>query len=272
MGTLTDAYCGFVDDTFHRRRFDRIDRYVAEDYRVVDLFRPDRTQGRAGVRAYGEQVAGGIREVRYEVVDAVEVRDRLATRYVVTGRTTDGQRVAVSGLSLHHGNDGRLARSWHVADQRDLGIHSEDDLPGELADRWMVPVGVDIGPLGSRHRQLVDRLYGASGAVADDVLDPDYLPFDPFADRIGPGGTRAINRALARELTDVSFHILDAFEDDQRLATRFAVRGRRGGRTVTVAGVSLNRFRGDRITHAWIYARYGGLSELARRVAAGLAS
>lgn len=267
MGTLTDAYCGFVDDVFHRRRFDRLERYVAEDYRVIDLFRPDRAPGRAGIRAYGEQVAAGIGEVRYEIVDAVEVPDRLATRYVVTGRTRAGERVAVSGLSLHHGLDGRLARSWHVADQRDLGVYSEDDLPVELAERWMVPVGVDIGPLGTRHRLLVDRLYGRGGAGVGDLLDPEYLAYDPFAERLGPGGTVAINRAFTRELTDVTFHILDAFEDATRLATRFAVRGRRGDRTVTVAGVSINRFRGDRITHAWIYARYGALSALARQAA-----
>ena len=53
-----------------------------------------------------------------------------------------------------------------------------------------------------------------------------------------------------------------------RLATRFAVRGRRDGRDVTVPGVSINEVKDGRLTRAWIYARYGRLAPLARTAAA----
>lgn len=264
MGNLIAAYCGLIDDIFHRRRLDRIERHVTDDYQVDDVFRPARGHGRTGLRAYAETVLSGFSEVRYDVTHAVEVGHRLAIRYVVTARDPAGRRVAATGLSLHHGRAGRLARSWHVADQRDLGVYSEDDVPAATLTRWMTPAAdVQVGPLGLEHRTLVARLYRQPGPV-DDVLDADYLPCDPFAERLGVGGTVAINRALRTELADVTFHILDAFEDDHRLATRFAVSGRRGGKAVTIPGVSINEFEDGRIARAWIYCRYGRLAKLVR--------
>jgi hypothetical protein len=266
MGTLTDVYVGLVDDVFHRRRYDRLARYLVDDYQVLDVFRPGRGAGPAGMRAHGEGAVAGVHDVRYDVIDAVEVGDRLATRYLVSGRDARGARVVASGLSLHHGRDGRLARSWHVGDQRDLGVYDEDDPPLDLVDRWMTSAPVSVGPLGACHRAMIDRFYGQEGSV-DDLVDPDYLPCDPFAERVGVGGTVAINRAMRASLEGARFHILDAFEDASRLATRFAVRGRLDGREITIPGVSINEFRAGRVAHAWIYCRYGTLTALARRAA-----
>jgi predicted ester cyclase len=266
MGTLTDVYANLVDDLFHRRRFDRLALYLADDYQVVDAYRPGRGGGVDGMRAHGMRALTGYHDVRYDIVDSVEVGDRLATRYVVVARDSKGGRVAASGLSLHHGRDGRLARSWHVGDQRDLGVYDEDELAPELLDRWMTSAPVDVGPLGGRHRTLVDRLY-VQHAPVDDLVTADHLAYDPFADRLGIAGTVAINRALRAALTDVRFHILDAFEDGSRLATRFALRGRREGREVTVPGVSINEVKDGRLSRAWIYARYGRLAPLVRAAA-----
>ena len=264
MGTLIAVYRGLIDDIFHRRRLDRIERYVTDDYQVDDVFRPERGHGRTGLRDHAETALSGFREVRYDVTDAVEVGHRLATRYVVTARDPAGRRVAATGLSLHHARAGRLARSWHVGDQRDLGVYSELDVPPDTLTRWMTPADdIQIGPLGLDHRTLVARLYRELGPV-DDVLDADYLPCDPFAERLGAGGTVAINRALRTGLADVTFHILDAFEDEHRLATRFAVSGRRRGEAVTLPGVSINEFEDGRIARAWIYCRYGRLATLVR--------
>jgi hypothetical protein len=254
-----------IDDAFHRRRTDRLEQYMTSDYRVVDATRPERAGGLDGQRAHIEGVLEGFEELRYDVVDAFEAGDRLAVRYVISARDREGRRVAASGVSLHHGADGLLRRSWHLGDQRDLGLAADGEPDAALVDRWCARAdGGGGGVLAQRYRLAVDRLWGVPRAMGE-LVHPDYLVHDPFAPR--PGGRTGLDdfhAALRAEYEEPSYQVLDSVEVRDRLATRFVLRGTYRGEPATILGLSINHFQEGRFHKAWIYCRYGRLAEVAR--------
>ena len=263
MPTLAGSYRDLIDDAFHRRRTDRLDQYVTYDYSVVDANRPARTGGVDGLRAHCERAVEGFTEVRYDLVDTFEAGDRLAVRYVLTARDREGRRVAASGLSLHHGQGGLLRRSWHLGDQRDLGVAFDGEPEPELVTRWTANADGGGGPLAQRYKLAVDRLWGVPRPLGD-LVQPDYLVHDPFAPR--PGGKTGLDDFHARvraELAEPTYQVLDSFEVRDRLATRFVIRGLHRDEPATILGLSINHFTEGRFHRAWIYCRYGRLAEVA---------
>lgn len=270
MGTLIDAYREMIDDGFHRGRFDRFDDYLTDDYTVIDLARPDRAGGVDGTRAHIARVRTGVRQLRYEILDAFEVGDRMAVRYLVTGEAiADGRRLVCTGISFHHGQDGRLRRSWNVGDQRDLGVSADDEPAPALVERWAGPPVPAEGVLARRYAALVERMYGGGAARhIDDLLHADYLPYDPFAARPGGDAAEGFHVCFRQQFDDIRYDVLDSFEVDDRLATRYLLRGVVGGAPATVIGLSINQARDGRFHRSWIYAQYGRVGVAARAAAA----
>ncbi|HVV82370.1 MAG TPA: nuclear transport factor 2 family protein [Kofleriaceae bacterium] len=272
MGTLIAAYRDMIEDGFHRRRFDRFDQYLTDDYHVVDLARPDRQGGRDGTQAHIEGLLERFRDVRYEIIDAFEVGDKMAVRFVVTGRDADGKRLVSPGMSLHHGRGGLLRRSWHLGDQRDLGVAFDDEPAPELVDRWGGNVLRSGGPLATRYFLAVDRLWGVARPVGD-LAHPDYVGWDPFAARgTGASSIDRFHEGLRAQYEQPLYEVLDTFEVKDWLATRFMVRGLHHGELATILGLSMNQFREGRLLKGNVFCRYGRLSGVAQAVGEALAS
>lgn len=262
MAELAAAYRGLIDDVFHRRRVDRLERYVTEDYQVTDAFQPGRAGGIDGLRAYGVRMLTDLEHVRYDLVDQVERGDRLQVRYVASGRGAGGRPIVSHGLSMHHGRDGRLCASWNVADLRDLGVRADDEPAPALVERWRAAGGDGGGPLAQRYRQVIDRLYGAPGSL-DDLVDPEYVTWDPFLARApGAGPVVALHQRLRRVADDVRYEVIETFEDGDRLAARFLVRGLVAGSPVHALGLSINHVRERRLRCGAVLGRYGRLGTL----------
>lgn len=269
MGTLLDVYRDMIDDGFHRGRVDRLADHVTGDYTVVDLARPHRQGGVDGTAAHIEAVRAGVRDLRYEILDAFETGDRLAVRYLVTGQARDDDgRVVITGISLHEGQGGRLHRSWNVGDQRDLGVADDREPAAETIARWATPPVRATAPLASRYATLVERVYGGGQGGPGDLLHGDYLPYDPFAARPGGGSASRFHAHFRALFADIQYDVLDSFEVDDKLATRYLVRGIVDGTPAHVLGVSINHARDGRFHRSWIYAQYGRVGALAREAAA----
>lgn len=272
MGPLITAYRDMIDDAFHRGRFDRLGDYLTDDYAIVDVTRPERRGGVDGTRDHIERVQAGVRDLRYEILDAFESGDRMAVRYLVSGRAEDGRRLLATGLSFHHGRDGRLRKSWNIGDQRDLGVGCDAEPPAELVDRWSGPAIRGVGPLAARYALALDRLYGVQRPLGE-LMHPDYLPYDPFAARKGGiAATESFHAAVRERLVDVTYQVLDSFEVNDRLATRFTLRGLVDGEPATVLGLSVNQTREGRFHRAWIYSHYGRVTAAAEAAVAAAES
>lgn len=264
MPSLAASYREMIDDAFHRRRTERLDQYVTWDYQIVDATRPARAGGVDGLRAHAEAMNDAYDELRYDVVDSFEAGDRLAVRYVVTARDRSGQRVAASGVSLHHGQGGLLRRTWHLGDQRDLGVVLDGEPDEDLVGRWYTGGEAGSGALAGRYKLAVDRLFGVPRPMGE-IVHPDYLAYDPFAPR--PGGRTGLDdfhATMRAEYEEPRYQVVDSFEVRDRLATRFLVTGLYRGEPATVLGLSINHFVEGRFHKAWIYCRYGRLGAVVK--------
>jgi len=99
--------------------------------------------------------------------------------------------------------------------------------------------------------------------VLDSVVSDDYRahdPQDPFPDLRGPAAARALVQHYRAAFPDVRFTIEDVVDQRDRVAIRWTATGTHRGqlnglaptdRTVTVSGMTLQRFAGGRVTEAW---------------------
>jgi steroid delta-isomerase-like uncharacterized protein len=94
-----------------------IDRYIAADARGND---PDFGAGREAFRRQWRQWHAGFPDIHFEVVDVIAERDRVLTRWVLTGTHTGeymglaptGRRVEVHGMSLDIIADGMIVEGF----------------------------------------------------------------------------------------------------------------------------------------------------------------
>jgi predicted SnoaL-like aldol condensation-catalyzing enzyme len=105
------TYCWMIQQTYNERRPEALAEAMHPEYVGFDPFR-DRGMGLAGAIAFHTKVLAMYRELRYEVLDAVESGDRLAVRYRVDGTDSNGRRVVVPGMSINHFEGTRIRRGW----------------------------------------------------------------------------------------------------------------------------------------------------------------
>jgi predicted ester cyclase len=80
-----------------------------------------------------------------------------------------------------------------------------------------------------------------------------------FADHVnatdfhGMEGIRASVSTYKEAFTDFSITVDDQLADGDRVASRWTLRGTSQGRSVSLSGVTISRFQGDRIREDWSY-------------------
>jgi ketosteroid isomerase-like protein len=113
-----------VLDAFNRHDLDAIMAFFAEDATFDFPRGPDpwgsRFVGKARVREGLAARFAGIPDVRYSEARHWVCGDRGASEWLLTGTTTDGERLAVRGCDLWEFRDGLIARKdsyWKIVEQ-----------------------------------------------------------------------------------------------------------------------------------------------------------
>jgi predicted SnoaL-like aldol condensation-catalyzing enzyme len=104
-------YCWLIQQTYGERRPEALAEAMHPDYVGFDPFR-DRGMGVVGAIAFHAKVLAMYSELNYSVLDAVEADDRLAVRYRVEGKDSNGRRVVVPGMSINHFEGKLIRRGW----------------------------------------------------------------------------------------------------------------------------------------------------------------
>lgn len=107
------AYAWLVDQSYHQRRPAALAEALHPEYVGFDPFRA-RGTGPEGLIAFTEKVVAMYRDLRYDILDAVEAGDRLAVRYRVEGTDANGRHVVVPGISINHFEGARIRRGWSL--------------------------------------------------------------------------------------------------------------------------------------------------------------
>ncbi len=266
MGPNSKLYLSLIDEVFHRNNPSAITHHITTAYRSHDPFVDEISiRGRRGL---SELILRELREVRYDVCDVFEERDRVAARFVVVGRRPNGTRVVVPGISINQVENQRLHEGWILADYSDVAdLAKPAPLPTDTWDGEPLPV-TPSPPSSAKSRLamycwLTQQMYEERRPQAIlEAMHPEYVGFDPFRER-GTGLQGAVEFhakviALYRELR---YHVLEAVEDGDRLAVRYRVEGTdANGRRVLVPGLSINHFEGARIRRGWTLNHYGAIS------------
>lgn len=109
--TRLAAYAWMIEESYHQRRPEALLQALHPEYVGFDPFR-DRGTGVAGVLAFTEKVIALYKQLRYNILDAVEAGDRLCVRYRVEAVDATGRRVVVPGISINHFEGARIRRGW----------------------------------------------------------------------------------------------------------------------------------------------------------------
>lgn len=105
------AYAWLIEESYHRGRPEAMLQALHPEYVGFDPFR-DRGTGVAGTLAFTEKVIALYKQLRYNILDAVEAGDRLCVRYRVEATDATGRRVVVPGMSINHFEGARIRRDW----------------------------------------------------------------------------------------------------------------------------------------------------------------
>lgn len=245
----------------------RTDRtaWLHPDYAMHDRFQE--RGGRDGTAALWTRLGAQVEDLRYEVLDTFEQGDRLAARYVLTGRRRDGRAVVAHGMSINHFVDAQVREGWTIYEPTDLDLALA---PLDLADPWRgEPLAITPRPPPQARTRLeayawlVDAVYRRAdlGAFAE-ACHPDFSTFDPMARRgRSVADVAAFHGRFLAAAGGAAYHIVDAVEQGDDLAVRFRVDL---PARAAVAGLSINRFAGERIARSWVYVDYRALADVVR--------
>ncbi|KKM65334.1 hypothetical protein LCGC14_1492300 [marine sediment metagenome] len=121
---------------------------------------------------------------------------------------------------------------------------------------------------GLSSRQVSRRYFDAwnSGDISlvDDVFAPDFLIHDaasPMLLSMGPAGVKERIRAYRAAMPDLHISIEDVIAENDRVVTRWVLRGGHSGRfegvdgegaSVEVSGTTIHRIRNSQIVEQWV--------------------
>jgi steroid delta-isomerase-like uncharacterized protein len=114
------------------------------------------------------------------------------------------------------------------------------------------------------HRRYNDEVLNQGNLdLVDDLFTPDYVDHAHASPEIhGPQGLRQFVSVLANAFPDRRFTVEDRVIDHDRMAVRWTLRGTHEGefagipptgKQVTVTGISIHHFAGDKIQESWDY-------------------
>lgn len=100
-------------------------------------------------------------------------------------------------------------------------------------------------------------------AALDVFLEPDFIFHNPVFPETGNGlaGYQRIITTLRQAFPDQKWVLEDVMVDNDKVTTRWTMRGTHSGfylglaptgKSVTISGISINRFVGSRIAEQWV--------------------
>ena len=112
-------------------------------------------------------------------------------------------------------------------------------------------------------RRFFEEVYNQGNlAVADDLVAADYVSHNPApGEAPGREGLKAFVAYLRRALADLHVTIEAQVAEEDRVATRYTIRGRQEGefagipptgKLVTITATSMHRIAGGQIRESWL--------------------
>lgn len=127
---------------------------------------------------------------------------------------------------------------------------------------------------GTAHRSHLDAAWNSGRDVLDELLADDHVYHDPVSGPgpSGPQGVREAVFAVLQGMPDATLSVHEWIEDGDSLVARWTLTGTHtgtlwgfapSGRTGSVTGTHVFRFRDDRIAETWAsYDALGLLDQL----------
>jgi len=98
---------------------DRISDWFTEDFRLHEPGGPALPVGHEGARQMreaGRRTRAGLRSpINVEILDMIEVGDRIAVRWQLTAAHADGKPYERSIIAIYRFENGRIAEDWGMA-------------------------------------------------------------------------------------------------------------------------------------------------------------
>lgn len=118
MDALEMLYRALADELWNRGDLTAVDRYFDEGYLGHDSLYP--RKGRQSMKDAVIRFREAIGDLRYAVEDVFCSGDRVAARWVVTGRHTGtlfgiaptGRRLRIAGMSINRIERGKVMEGW----------------------------------------------------------------------------------------------------------------------------------------------------------------
>lgn len=129
-------------------------------------------------------------------------------------------------------------------------------------------------PLREANRRHMDRAWNAGRDVIEEAFADDHVYHDPVLGQVpgGPTGVRCAVHGILDGMPDAILTVHEWIEDDDTLIARWTLTGTQtgdlwgfapSGRTATVTGTHVFRFRDERIAETWAsYDALGLLDQL----------
>jgi steroid delta-isomerase-like uncharacterized protein len=112
-------------------------------------------------------------------------------------------------------------------------------------------------------RKALDAFNTGDLDVYDEIVAPGWLshdPQNPFSADRGPEGMKSLAGLYRAAFPDLSVTVEAQYEDGDVVVSRWAATGTQNGdlpslpatgRTVTVGGIVIDRFEGDKVAETW---------------------
>jgi steroid delta-isomerase-like uncharacterized protein len=112
-------------------------------------------------------------------------------------------------------------------------------------------------------RKALDAFNTGDLDVYDEIVAPGWLshdPQNPFSADRGPEGLKSLAGLYRAAFPDLSVTVEAQYEDGDVVVSRWAATGTQNGdlpslpatgRTVTVGGIVIDRFEGDKVAETW---------------------
>ncbi len=123
---------------------------------------------------------------------------------------------------------------------------------------------IKVSSIRQVSKQYFDTWNSGDTSLLDDVFASEFVihdPASPMALTMGPAGVKERIRAYRAAMPDLHISIEDVISENDRVVTRWILRGRHSGRfedvdgggaSVEVSGTTIHRISNFRIVEQWV--------------------
>lgn len=260
-----------IQDGWNGRHLDDLEKLLSKNYVEHNPSLPVELQkGLEGARASMTAFQTAFPDMRATIDEITAEGDRVTCRWTMTGRN-DGpfmglaptnRPASITGISTYRIERDRIAEGWTNGDM--LGLLQQIGAAPTLQDTVLAQSRIAIV------RRVLDEAYGRGNlGVIDEAIASDYRA--SRAMNAGIPASEVLRQTIAglrKAFPDLQVSIEDIAATGDRVIVRSTFRGThkgefRGiaptGKRMTMRGMAIIRFSGDRAIEGWYESDYLGL-------------